>query len=132
MKNITCNICLLPIQNIDEIHGRISKNENGTIHSYCNAINYGIVPECPLYENLEPKPCSNECVQAKTCETYNTCKCDCENSVCQIGQSVRALRSAGKIPWDGYEIKNKKDIKPNVAIAGSVSIKGIYTNNTRI
>ena len=97
-----CAICGLEISSLDRYSGRVVEMKNREVHSWCRVIKMGIVPECPLYNNITPKPCSNECVQARKCTSEEICNCKCENLLCQIGVSVRELRAKGMMPWQGY------------------------------
>jgi hypothetical protein len=97
-----CGICGLEIADIDRHSGRVGKFRGVEVHSWCQVIRVGVVPECPLADCITPKPCTNQCVQAKACPTSPDCGCCCDNMLCQIGQSVRELRSKGEIGWKGY------------------------------
>lgn len=100
--DIACLICGFHIDAIERMYGRISRYKHGEAHIYCINIEAGKVPECPLADNVTPKPCTNLCVQAQECSAGIQCNCRCDNLLCQIGQSVRALRSKGMIRWKGY------------------------------
>lgn len=105
-----CIFCDLEIRDIDRYHGRVVELQNGEAHTWCRVINSGVVPECPLALSVKPPPCTNLCVQAQFAEPEEDCSSICENLLCQIGKSVRALRAFGKIDWDGYipkEIRNE-------------------------
>ena len=119
----SCSICGMPIQQIDRVHGRVARTSNGEVHAYCRVIQLGMIPECPLYEGLQPKPCSNDCVQAKACPSKGCTNCVCDNVVCQIGQSVRALRAQGRLPLVGY-VPNMPG--PGKATRSLFSVGGIY------
>jgi hypothetical protein len=103
MNNI-CDICGLVISERHIERGRVLRSKKTMVHSFCKVIQEGIVPECPLYDGINPKPCSNLCIQAQACtnEDISNCRCKCENLDCSIGQSVRQLRSKGILPWSGY------------------------------
>jgi hypothetical protein len=102
MKNNNCVICGLEFDSMHRRYNYVVKLREGEAHPHCKILRMGVVPECPFYENITPRPCSNECVQARLCPNSKKCNCKCENLGCDIGQSVIALRAEGKIPWKGY------------------------------
>lgn len=103
-----CRICGLEIESMDRMSGRVVSYRGGEAHSYCRVIKAGVVPDCPLADNVTPRPCTNQCLQAKNCPNAPECGCCCENLVCQIGQSVRVLRARGEVPWHGYVPKGEE------------------------
>ena len=98
----TCAICGLEIDSMDRMYGRAMEGKEGEVHVYCRLMEAGVVPECPLADSVVPKPCNKDCLQARMHSNRDTCGCECENVVCQIGKSVRALRSRHLIKWEGY------------------------------
>ncbi len=84
------------------MYGRVVLCNEGEAHSYCRVMEAGDVPECPLADDITPKPCTNLCIQMQECTGKTGCSCHCENLLCQIGQSVRSMRSKGLISRKGY------------------------------
>lgn len=90
-----CVICGLPIEGLDCLY-RVTQYKGVEVHSYCRVLILGSIPECPLSGGVQPAPECISCCQAMNCNKPG--RCGCKNMVCQIGKSVRALRSQGKIP----------------------------------
>lgn len=86
-----CAICDLEIDGMDIMHGRTSKFQGKTVHTYCRIFKMGIIPECPLADGIAPAPQCNLCCVANQCDIPG--KCGCKNKVCQIGVSMRKLIS---------------------------------------
>lgn len=91
-----CAICGLPVEYVDRRSGRVARYKGAEVHSYCRVLITGSIPECPLSGNVQPLPECASCCQAMNCSKPG--RCGCENMVCQIGKSVRALREQSKIP----------------------------------
>src|ERR1700690_2575981 len=101
-KHSNCSICGTEITALNRMANRVIESADGEAHSFCRVIVAGMVPECPLYEGIEPRPCSNDCLQAQACQSDQECSCKCENMNCSVGQAVHALRLKGVVQWNGY------------------------------
>jgi len=101
-----CLICDLELKTIDRINGRVVEYQAGEAHAYCRLIRANVVPNCPLADQVTPRPCTDHCLQAKICTGAPECACCCDSLACRIGQAVRALRARGEVRWHGHAPKS--------------------------